>query len=97
VRDLHADGSITLYENAVVAKDASGKLLVREGGEAQEETFFGLLTGRLVGLLGVPLGVAVGAGTGTLIPELRRFLLRYPNAELAGADSFFYWGRRLSA
>ena len=26
-RDLHADGSITLYSNAVVAKDASGKLV----------------------------------------------------------------------
>jgi hypothetical protein len=26
-----------------------------------------------------------------LLPELRRYLLEYPNAELAGADSFFYW------
>ena len=26
-RDLHTDGSITLYSNAVVAKDASGKLV----------------------------------------------------------------------
>jgi hypothetical protein len=25
------------------------------------------------------------------LPELRRYLLEYPNAELAGADSFFYW------
>lgn len=25
------------------------------------------------------------------LPELRRYLLEYPNAELANADSFFYW------
>jgi hypothetical protein len=27
----------------------------------------------------------------TVLPELRRYLLEYPNAELTGADSFFYW------
>jgi hypothetical protein len=26
-----------------------------------------------------------------VLPELRRYLLEYPKAELAGADSFFYW------
>jgi hypothetical protein len=26
-----------------------------------------------------------------VLPELRRYLLEYPNAELAAADSFFYW------
>ena len=26
-----------------------------------------------------------------VLPELRRYLLEYPNAELAGADSFVYW------
>ena len=66
-RDLHADGSITLYSNAVVAKDASGKLSVRETSEVPEGTFFGLLTGSLIGILGGPLGVAVGASTGTMI------------------------------
>jgi uncharacterized membrane protein len=66
-RDLHKDGSITLYSDAVVAKDASGKLSVREGGEVPEGTFFGLLTGSLIGILGGPIGVAVGASTGTMI------------------------------
>jgi uncharacterized membrane protein len=66
-RDLHKDGSITLYSAAVVAKDASGKLSVREGGEIPEGTFFGLLTGGLIGILGGPIGVAVGASTGTMI------------------------------
>ena len=66
-RDLHREGSITLYSGAVVAKDASGKLSVREGGEVPEGTFFGLLTGSLIGILGGPIGVAVGASTGTMI------------------------------
>jgi hypothetical protein len=26
-----------------------------------------------------------------VLPELRRYLLEYPDAALAGADSFFYW------
>ena len=26
-----------------------------------------------------------------VLPELHRYLLEYPNAELAGADSYFYW------
>lgn len=66
-RDLHADGSITLYSDAVVAKDPNGTLSVREGGEVPEGTFFGLLTGSLIGILGGPIGVAVGASTGTMI------------------------------
>ena len=66
-RDLHRDGSITLYSNAFVAKDESGEVSWRETGESPDGTFFGLLTGSLVGLLGGPIGVAVGASTGTLI------------------------------
>jgi uncharacterized membrane protein len=65
--DLHADGSLTLYSNAVVIKDPTGKVVVRETSESPEGTLFGLLTGSLVGLLGGPLGVAVGASTGTMI------------------------------
>lgn len=66
-RDLHGEGSITLYSGAVVAKDARGKLTVREGDDAPEGTFFGLLTGSLIGILGGPVGLAFGASAGTLI------------------------------
>ena len=66
-RDLHGDGSITVYADAVVAKDGSGKVSVRETGEGPDSTFFGLLTGSLVGLLGGPIGMAIGASTGTMI------------------------------
>jgi uncharacterized membrane protein len=66
-RTLPIPAPITLYSGAVVAKEASGKLSVREGGEVPEGTFFGLLTGSLIGILGGPIGLAVGASTGTLI------------------------------
>jgi hypothetical protein len=32
-----------------------------------------------------------GAELPDVLPELRQYLLRYPEAELPGADSFFYW------
>ena len=66
-RDLHSDGSITLYSDAVVAKDASGTLSLRTGDEDPEGTIFGLLTGSVLGILGGPVGLAIGASTGTLI------------------------------
>ena len=35
----------------------------------------------------------VGRGTALpdVLPELRQYLLQYPNADLSGADSYFYW------
>jgi uncharacterized membrane protein len=35
LRDLHRDGSITLYSDAVVAKDADGKLFVRKAARCR--------------------------------------------------------------
>ena len=32
-----------------------------------------------------------GSALPDVLPELRRYLIDYPNAALAGADSFFYW------
>jgi len=66
LRGLHEDGNITLYDDAVVVKDASGKVTTREVSDGAAGTFVGLLTGSLVGMLGGPIGVAVGASTGTL-------------------------------
>ena len=34
LKDLHAEGSITLYASAVIAKEADGKLTVKAGGRA---------------------------------------------------------------
>jgi uncharacterized membrane protein len=67
LRELHAEGSITLYATGVIAKDASGKVTVKE--EADKGPLgmaVGLVTGSAVGLLGGPVGVALGASLGSL-------------------------------
>ena len=35
--------------------------------------------------------VGRGAALPDVLPELRQYLLKYPDADLSGADSFFYW------
>lgn len=43
--------------------------------------------------IGEQFGTMIGRASALpdVLPELRRYLLEYPHAELAGADSFFYW------
>jgi uncharacterized membrane protein len=65
LKDLHAEGSITLYGQAVIAKDAGGTVTVKEAAdEGPLGTAVGLVTGALVGVLGGPVGVMVGAVAG---------------------------------
>ncbi len=67
LKDLHAEGSITLYASAVIAKDADGKVTVKEAAERGPlGTGVGLVAGSLIGLLGGPVGAAFGAYTGSL-------------------------------
>jgi uncharacterized membrane protein len=67
LRDLHRDGDITLYASAVIVKDSTGKMSVRqEADDGPVGTAAGLLTGSLVGILGGPAGLAVGASLGGL-------------------------------
>jgi uncharacterized membrane protein len=66
LKDLHAEGSITVYGQAVLSKDASGQVTVKEAADAGPlGTAVGLVTGTLVGILGGPVGMAVGAAAGT--------------------------------
>jgi uncharacterized membrane protein len=66
LKDLHAEGSITLYASAVIAKDASGMVIVKQAADqGPQGTGVGLITGSLIGLLGGPVGLALGAGAGT--------------------------------
>ena len=68
LQDMHRDGTLTLYNDAVVVKEAGGKVAVRRAPGAEPVgTFGGMLTGGLIGLLGGPVGAAVGLGAGTLI------------------------------
>lgn len=68
IHDLHREGTLTVYADTVIAKDARGKVAVRKDPDSGPlGTLSGFTVGSLVGLLGGPIGVAVGAGTGTMI------------------------------
>lgn len=67
LRNLHRDGDITLYASAVMVKDKTGKINVKQAAEeGPVGTAVGLLTGSLIGILGGPAGLAVGASLGGL-------------------------------
>jgi uncharacterized membrane protein len=68
LRELHRDGTLTLYNDAVVVKEPGGRVVIRQAPDAEAMgTFGGMITGGLIGILGGPIGAAVGLGTGTLI------------------------------
>lgn len=68
LHEMHSEGTLTLYNDAVVVKERGGKIVMRREPEAEPVgTFGGMITGGLVGLLGGPVGAAVGLGAGTLI------------------------------
>ena len=65
LQELQNEGSINLYSKAVIARDASGKVEVKQAGDMGPiGTAVGLFTGSLIGLLGGPVGLVVGAGLG---------------------------------
>ena len=68
LRELHAEGSLTVYGMAIVAKADDGKLSVKQSAdEGPLGTAVGSLSGGLIGLLGGPVGAAIGLGTGALL------------------------------
>ena len=68
LRDLHRDGGISLYASALIVKDTAGEITIRERSGAQPlGTALGLLTGGIVGLLGGPGGLAIGASVGAYL------------------------------
>ena len=67
LRQLDAEGSIETFATAVLAKDSTGNVTVKqEDDEGPVGTAVGLLTGSLLGLLAGPVGLVVAAGAGTL-------------------------------
>ena len=66
--DLHAEGSITVYGSAVIAKEMDGRISIKETVDSGPLGMsVGALVGGLVGVLGGPVGVAVGLGTGSIL------------------------------
>jgi uncharacterized membrane protein len=73
LRDLHRDGDIALYGWAVIVKDKTGKISIRqapEEGGAPLGAALGLLTDKLLKVLRGPAGLAIGAS----LPGLTGFL-----------------------
>lgn len=71
LKQLHAEGSLTLYAAAVMVKDGQGQVSVKQADdEGPVGTLLGLMTGTMLGLLGGPVGLAVGASAGTLTGSL---------------------------
>ena len=64
---LHRAGGIKLFTTAVIAKDLSGEVSIKQASERELSGFaFGLLTGILIGTLGAPVGLAIGGSIGGL-------------------------------
>jgi uncharacterized membrane protein len=71
LKGLHAEGSLTLYGMAVIAKDSAGKVSIKDAADAGPlGTAVGALVGGLVGVIGGPVGVLAGAAGGTLMGSL---------------------------
>ena len=83
LKELDAEGSLTLYAAAVIAKDGKGTVTLKQSAdEGPVGTAVGLLTGSLIGVLGGPVGVAMGAAAGTLGGAL------YDSAKLGVGEDF---------
>ena len=65
LQKLQDEGSINLYSNDIISRDASGDVAVRQKGDMGPiGTAVGLLTGSLIGLIGGPVGLLLGTSAG---------------------------------
>lgn len=88
LKELHAEGSLSVYGMAVVSKDAAGKFAIKEAAdEGPLGTAVGALTGGLVGLLAGPIGLITGAIGGTVIGSLVDILNYGVSADFIGKVS----------
>ena len=70
--ELHAEGSLTLYGMAVIAKDAEANVSIKESADAGplETAIGGALVGGLVGVIGGPVGALAGVTAGGLMGSI---------------------------
>ena len=65
---LDAEGSVSVYAHAVLAKHADGSATVKQGDDSGPiGTLVGTSLGSLIGLLGGPVGLAIGATAGLTV------------------------------
>jgi len=66
LKELDAEDSISVHSKAVITKTADGKVEVKDtGGEFPIRTVGGTAIGALIGLLGGPIGLGIGAVAGS--------------------------------
>jgi len=67
LKELHAEGTITLFSSAIAVKDHLDIVSMKNmEGQGASKTFAGMAFGSLIGLLGGPAGLAVGAFAGSM-------------------------------
>jgi len=67
LKQLDAEGSMTIYAEAVIKKNADGTVAVKEADNGFPiRTVGGTAIGSLIGLLGGPVGLGIGAAAGAL-------------------------------
>jgi len=65
LKQLDAEGSITIYEESVIKKNADGTVTVKQSeGDFPIRTVGGTAIGSLIGLLEGPIGLGIGAAAG---------------------------------
>jgi uncharacterized membrane protein len=83
LKQLDAEGSITIHAESVIKKNADGTITIKQSdGEFPLRTVGGTAIGGLIGLLEGPVGVAVGATAGLLAGSIG-------DLHVAGVDAEF--------
>ncbi len=82
LKQLDAEGSITIHAEAVIKKDANGKVSVMQvDDDFPVRTVGGTAIGSLVGLLGGPIGLGIGAVAGALAGSIGDLYVAGVNAD----------------
>ena len=83
LKQLDAEGTITIHAESVIKKNADGTIAVKQSeDDFPVRTVGGTAIGSLLGLLGGPIGVGVGAVTGLLAGSIG-------DLHVAGVDAEF--------
>ena len=82
LKELDTEGSITIYAESVIKKNADGTVSVMQAeGDFPVRTVGGTAVGSLIGLLGGPVGFGIGAVAGALAGSIGDLYVAGVNAD----------------